>query len=57
MKTMHIRYLVVDVNTSHNILLGRPFLNHLGAIVSTPHLIMKFPSPSDDIITVPEDQK
>jgi len=28
--------------TSYNILLGRPSLNRLGTIVSTPHLVMKF---------------
>jgi len=32
-------------------------LKLLGAIVSTPHLAMKFPSPTGDIITVHVDQK
>jgi len=31
-------FLVVEAHTSYNILLGRPSLNTLGAIVSTPHL-------------------
>jgi len=43
-KTLKIRYLVIDANISYNILLGRSSLNKLGAIVSTPHLAMKFPS-------------
>lgn len=30
------------MDTSYNLLLGRPYLNWLGAIVSTPHLTMKF---------------
>jgi len=45
-KMIKIRYLVIDANTSYNILLGRPSINRLMAIVSTPHLQMKFPSPT-----------
>jgi len=56
-KTIPICYLVVDAHTSYNILLGRPSINTLGAIVSTPHLAMKFPSPQGDIITVHGDQR
>nr|KYP34711.1 hypothetical protein KK1_044312 [Cajanus cajan] len=52
-----VKYVVVHANTSYNILLGRPSLNKLGAIVSTPHLAMKFPSESGRIITVHVDQK
>ena len=56
-KTIPLRYLVVDVHTSYNILLGRPSINTLGAIVCTPHLAMKFPSLQGDIITVHGDQR
>jgi len=56
-KTLKIRYLLVDANTSYNILLGISSLNLLGAIVSTPHLAMKFPSPMGDVITIHMDQK
>jgi len=56
-KTLKIRYLVIDANTSYNILLRRSSLNKLGAIVSTPHLAMKFPSLSGDILTIHVDQK
>lgn len=35
-KRIKIRYLVIDANTSYNILLGQPSINRLGAIVSTP---------------------
>ena len=56
-RTIKIRYLVIDANTSYNILLGRPSINRLMAIVSTPHLAMKFPSRSGDILTVHVDQK
>ncbi|XP_017423577.1 uncharacterized protein LOC108332784 [Vigna angularis] len=31
-----VRYLLVEANTSYNVLLGRPCLNAFGAIVSTP---------------------
>ena len=56
-KTINIRYLLVNANTSYNILLGRPSINRLKAIVSTPHLAMKFPSVNRDIATVHVDQK
>jgi len=56
-KTIVIRFLVVHAHTSYNVLLGRPSLNTLGAIVSTPHLAMKFPSSSEDIITIHGDQR
>jgi len=56
-KTIRIRYLVIDANTSYNILIGRLSINRLMAIVSTPHLAMKFPSSARDILTVHVDQK
>jgi len=37
-KTIKILYLVIDANTSYDILLGRLCINRLMAIVSTPHL-------------------
>ena len=49
--------MVINANTSYNILLGRLSLNKLGAIVSTPHLAMKFLSLSGDILTIHVDQK
>jgi len=55
-KTIPIRFLIVDAPTSYNVLLGHPSLNTLGAVVSTPHLAMKFPSPSGDILTIHCDQ-
>jgi len=55
-RTVKIRYLIVDADTSYNILLGRPSLNILGAVISTYHLAIKFPSTSGDIVTVHVDQ-
>ncbi|XP_068483297.1 uncharacterized protein [Phaseolus vulgaris] len=56
-KTINVRYLLVNAQTSYNILLGRPSINRLKAIVSTPHLAMKFPSANHDIATIHVDQK
>jgi len=56
-KTIPICFLVVDAPTSYNVLLGRPSLNTLDAVVSTPHLAMEFPSPSKDILTIHDDQQ
>ncbi|XP_043696656.1 uncharacterized protein K02A2.6-like [Telopea speciosissima] len=35
---------IVQVNSTHNGILGRPGLNALQAVVSAPHLVMKFPT-------------
>jgi len=56
-KTIPIRFLIVDAPTSYNVLLGRPSLNTLGVVVSTPNLAMKFPSPSGDILIIHCDQR
>jgi len=56
-KTIPIRFLIVDAPTSYNVFLGHLSLNTLGAVVSTPHLAMKFPSPSGDILTIHYDQR
>jgi len=45
-KTIPIRFL-----------LGLPSLNILSTVVSIPHLVMKFPSPSRDILTIHGDQR
>ncbi|RDY13737.1 hypothetical protein CR513_01293, partial [Mucuna pruriens] len=42
-RTIPILYTVVDAPASYNIIIGRPALNRLGAIVSTKHFCMKFP--------------
>jgi len=56
-KIVPIRFLIIDAPTSYNVLLGRPSLNTLGVVVSTPHLAMRFPSPSGDILIVHCDQR
>ncbi|XP_014490794.1 uncharacterized protein LOC106753490 [Vigna radiata var. radiata] len=56
-REIRVRFILVEANTSYNALLGRPCLNAFGAIVSTPHLAMKFPSECGEICTVRADQK
>jgi len=56
-KKIKIRYLVVDASTSYNVLFGRSSLNKLGAIVSTPHLAMKFSTEKGEITTIYVNQK
>uniref|UniRef100_A0A151UE53 Uncharacterized protein n=1 Tax=Cajanus cajan TaxID=3821 RepID=A0A151UE53_CAJCA len=49
-----VRYLLVEADTSYNVIIGRPTLNQLGAVVSTPHLTMKFPRHNGKIISIRE---
>jgi len=56
-KTLVVRYILVDADTSYNVLIGRRTLNQLGTVVSTPHMAMKFPAPDGTIITVKADPK
>ncbi|XP_072087170.1 uncharacterized protein [Arachis hypogaea] len=54
-KTSDIQYLVVDCFSPYNLILGRPFLNRFGAIVSTIHLCVKFPLQDNTIATIHSD--
>lgn len=56
-KELKVRFLLVEVDTSYNVLLGRPCLNAFGVIVSTPHLTMKYPSDDGRVCTVRAYQK
>ncbi|XP_058084553.1 uncharacterized protein LOC131232336 [Magnolia sinica] len=42
--TLMVDFLVVNVPSVHNVILGRPSLNAMGAVVSTYHLMIKFPA-------------
>ena len=55
-KTIVIRYIVVNAPSSYNLLLGRPSLNKLGAVVSTVHMKMKFPA-EGRVVTMKVDQE
>ncbi|XP_014491061.1 uncharacterized protein LOC106753722 [Vigna radiata var. radiata] len=54
-KELRVCFLLVEADTSYNVLLGRPCLNAFGAIVSTPHLAMKYPADDGTIRTVRAD--
>ncbi|XP_052114525.1 uncharacterized protein LOC127745613 [Arachis duranensis] len=56
-KTQDIQYLVVDCFSPYNLILGRPFLNKFGAIVSTVHLCVKFHVQDNIIATVHSDHR
>ncbi|VFQ98025.1 unnamed protein product [Cuscuta campestris] len=40
-----MRFIVVDIKCVHNAILGRPDINKVGAMISMPHLCMKFHTP------------
>jgi len=56
-RSFTIRYLLVDADTSYFALIYKNTLNELRAIVSTPHLTMKFPTLTRDIVIVKANQK
>ncbi|VFQ90991.1 unnamed protein product [Cuscuta campestris] len=41
----NMRFIVVDIKCVHNAILGRPGINRVGAVISMPHLCMKFHTP------------
>jgi len=49
---LKIKYVKMHAHTSYNILFNCPFLNVVGAMVTTPHSAMKFPSNIESIITI-----
>ena len=57
LKSFTIRYLIVDVDASYFALIGKKTLNELRATTSTPHLKMKFPTLTGEIVTVKANQK
>ncbi|XP_056864123.1 uncharacterized protein LOC130511239 [Raphanus sativus] len=40
-----IKFLVVDCPSSYNVILGRPWIHDMGAVPSTLHQLVKFPTP------------
>ncbi|XP_072088056.1 uncharacterized protein [Arachis hypogaea] len=53
---LSIDYIIVDVSSTYNAFLGQTTLNQLTAVVSTPHLCMKFPT-AEGIATMKGEQK
>lgn len=52
-----VQYLLVNTNMSYNVLLERPCLNAFRAIVSTPHLTLKYPTEKGRAVVVRAYQK
>ena len=52
-----VEYIVINTPFAYNLLLGRPFLNRLGAVASIAHMKMKLPSTEGKMITIKVDQK
>ena len=44
--TPQTNFMVVKTSSlAYNVILGRPFLNNMGVVVSSCYLLMKFPTP------------
>lgn len=56
-RTLMVHYILVEADTPYNVLIGRQTLNHLGAVVSTLHITMKFLALNGLIITRKVDPK
>lgn len=48
--------MVINAHTSYNMIVGRPTLNKLGAVVSTLHLTIKYPLEGGRVRIVKADQ-
>ncbi|KAL0355525.1 UNVERIFIED_CONTAM: hypothetical protein Sradi_3999400 [Sesamum radiatum] len=48
-KTRMLKFLVVDIPSSYNVILGRPILNTFQAVISTYHMKIKFPTPVGEV--------
>ena len=42
---MYTKFLVVDCQSAYNMILGRPWIHNVGAVPSTLHQMVKFPTP------------
>jgi len=42
---MSTKFLLVDCDSSYNLILGRPWIHGMGAVPSTLHQMVKFPTP------------
>ncbi|XP_068502550.1 uncharacterized protein [Phaseolus vulgaris] len=56
-RTEKIKYLMVNAPSAYNILLGRPTLSRLGAVLSMRHMKLKLPSMEGVVITIKSNQK
>ena len=56
-QTIPVNFLIVEQESPYNVILRRPSLNKLAAIISTPHLTMKFPLLNGQVGTIHAYQK
>ncbi|WOL07737.1 hypothetical protein Cni_G16484 [Canna indica] len=56
-RTINIQFLVVHCTSPYNMILDRPSLNNLGAMVSTHHLAIKFPISETEVGVIHADQR
>lgn len=56
-KTIDVRYLVIDSRAPYHMILGRLSLNTLEAVLSTLHLALNFPISPTEVGVVHADQK
>ena len=56
-KKLKIRFLVVKCTSPYNVIIGRPSINKLGAIISSLHLTAKYPMPDGSVGVLKADQK
>lgn len=55
-KSVKVRYLIVNVTSPYNIIIGRPAFNALEAELSTMYLTMKYPLSNEEVGVVRGDQ-
>ncbi|KAL0318789.1 UNVERIFIED_CONTAM: hypothetical protein Sangu_2035100 [Sesamum angustifolium] len=53
-KTCMLKFLVVDVSSAYNAIIGKPTLNIFHVVISTCHMKIKFPAP-ESVEEVQED--
>ena len=51
-RVIAINYIVVNVCSTYNLLLGLASLNRLRVVASTTHMRMRFPSDEGEVITI-----
>jgi hypothetical protein len=51
-RSVEVKFIVVECPSAYNAIIGRSTLNVLGAVVSTLHMLMKFPGDRGEIVTI-----
>ena len=55
-RTIKVDFLVVNYPSAYNVILGRPTLNKIGAVISMASLTMKFFTDNGEVASVKADQ-